>query len=120
MKGLNPRTLSVNQFTQSVNSKPYDSNGVCSTVSFESLISLTMFLNEVGLPGNDFMRYRKDNRVEGLYLIAGKVLIDRRRINIFFKRNGVAFRRWLELGGRLGPVNVKQGIAYDPVVRGDK
>lgn len=115
-KGLNPHTQSVNPLTISVN---YNTNIDLSserTVLLSNLISLKTFLNEMGMSNDELLRYRKDNRVQGLVKIANKVLVDRSAINILFKTNGVNFRKWVALGGRKGPVSVKENRAYEEPV----
>lgn len=55
---------------------------------------------------NELIYYRKLKRVEGLYRVAGRFVVDRSSININLNKQGDKFRLWLSLGGRLGAVSV--------------
>lgn len=108
MKGINPLTASVNPFTQSVKRVKIASVGVPEAVLLSNLITVTAFCRECGLSVHRFLFLRRQGRAEGLVLVAGKWLIDRSKINIRYRMGGQRFRRWLELGGRLGPVSVRE------------
>lgn len=79
-------------------------------LNLDSLINITTFFKETGIDGSEFYPLLYTNRIEGVYKIANRWLIDRKAINIHYHQNGYKFKLWIKLGGRDNAVNVKEEL----------
>ena len=85
-------------------------------VLLHNLISISSFLREAGMHRNDLRYYRRLRRVDGVYRVAGRYVVDRLSVQLHIGAREcggvmVRFNLWVSLGGRLGAVSVPKELA---------